>query len=136
MEIHMRTHITALLCSTLLMAGCGQSEGPAENRDGDVPGSSTPVTNLRSAEGYTLTQRKCASCHSLDRDVRRFGPTLKGIMGKKPSISGLPYESWTEAAMDEWIKDPRAVKKTTRMSVPGIRDAEKRRQIISFLNRL
>lgn len=132
----MHTHITALLCTTLLIAGCGQSEDPVENRSGDVPDSATPVTNLRSVEGYTLTQRKCASCHSLDRDIRRFGPTLKGIMGKKPSISGLPYESWTEAAMDAWIKNPRAVKKTTRMSIPGIRDAEERRQIISFLKRL
>jgi cytochrome c len=132
----MHTHMTALLCTALLMAGCGQGDNSAENRESNIPGSSTAAMNLSSAEGYALTRRKCASCHSLDRDIRRFGPTLKGIMGKIPTISGLPYESWTEAAMDEWLKNPRAVKKTTRMSIPGIRDAEERRQIISFLKRL
>jgi cytochrome c2 len=38
--------------------------------------------------------------------------------------------------MDEWLKNPRAVKKKTRMSIPGIKNAEERRQIISFLKRL
>jgi cytochrome c len=136
MEIRMHTHVTALLCTALLMAGCGQSDNPAENRESDVPDSSTAAMNLSSAEGSALTRRKCASCHSLDRNIHKVGPTLKGIMGKKPSTSGLPYESWTEAAMDEWLKNPRAVKKKTRMSIPGIKNAEERRQIISFLKRL
>ncbi|MCF7821220.1 MAG: c-type cytochrome [Mariprofundaceae bacterium] len=129
----MHIHMIALLCSAMIMAGCGQSDKPAESWESDVPGSSI---NLSSLEGSALARRKCASCHLLDRNNRRLGPSLKGIMGKKPSISGVPYEIWTEAAMDEWIRNPRAVKETTRMSLPGISDAEERRQIISFLKHL
>jgi len=132
----MRTHVTALLCTTLLMAGCGQSENQAENREGGVLGSTMTAMDLSSAEGSALTRRQCASCHSLDRNIRKVGPTLKGIMGKKPTISDIPYESWTEEAMNEWLENPRAVKKKTRMAIPGIKDAEERRQIISFLKRL
>ncbi len=132
----MRAHVTALLCTSFLMASCGQSDSPAENRGSDVPGSSTVTIDLSSAEGSALTRKKCINCHSLDRNIRKFGPSLKGIMGKKPSVSGLPYERWTEAAMDEWLKNPRAVKKNTRMSIPGISSPEERRQIISFLKHL
>jgi len=132
----MHTHVTALLCATLLMAGCGQGENPSENKASGILGSSMTAMDLSAAEGSTLTQRKCASCHSLDRNIRKVGPSLKGIMGKKPSISGLPYESWTEAAMNEWIENPRSIKKKTGMAIPGIKDAEERRQIISYLKRL
>ena len=136
MESLMHTHVTALLCATLLMAGCGQGENPSENKASGILGSSMTAMDLSAAEGSTLTQRKCASCHSLDRNIRKVGPSLKGIMGKKPSISGLPYESWTEAAMNEWIENPRSIKKKTGMAIPGIKDAEERRQIISYLKRL
>ncbi|MDT8376667.1 MAG: c-type cytochrome [Mariprofundaceae bacterium] len=135
----MRTLMITLFCTTSIMAGCGQSDTPMGNEEGQksgVLGSATTAMDLKSIEGYALIRSKCASCHSLDSNRRKPGPTLKGIMGKKPSISGLPYEIWTEAAIDEWIESPTSVKKHTRMAIPGIKDAEERRQIISFLKHL
>jgi len=132
----MRTLVTVLLCTTLLMAGCGQGENPTENKEGGILGSSMTAMDLSSAEGSTLTQRKCASCHSLDRNIRKIGPSLKGIIGKVPTINGIPFKIWTEESIDKWIENPRSIKKKTGMAIPGIKDAEERRQIISYLKRL
>jgi len=132
----MRTKIITLLCATLLMMGCDQGEKPASEKGSGVLGSTMTAMDLSSAEGSALTRRKCASCHSLDRNIRKVGPTLKGIMGRKPAISGIPFETWTEEAMNKWLENPRSVKKKTKMAIPGIKDAEERRQIISYLKRL
>ncbi len=129
----MRIHLTTLLCTTLLLTSCGQSDSPTEGGEGGLLGSTISSMNLSSAEGAAVTKRKCASCHSLDRNIRKVGPSLKGIMGRAPSITGMPFETWTEENMDRWLESPRSIKKKTRMSIPGIKDAEERKAIISYL---
>jgi len=129
----MRIYLTTLLCTTLLMLGCGQSETPAENSENGLLSSAVSNINLSSAEGSAVTKKKCASCHSLDRNIRKVGPSLKGIMGKAPTIKGTPFELWTEENMDRWLENPRSIKKSTRMSIPGIKDAKERKAIIAYL---
>jgi len=129
----MRIHLTFLLCTTLLMVSCGQSDNPAESGEGGLLSSTISSMNLSSAAGAELTKRKCASCHSLDRNIKKVGPSLKGIMGKVPRITGTPFETWTEENMDRWLESPRSIKKKTRMSIPGIKNAEERKAIISYL---
>jgi cytochrome c len=131
----MRIHILALLVATTLPVACSQNE-TAGQQSQDVIGSTLKAIALDSSEGAALTKRKCASCHSLDRNIRKIGPTLKGIIGRAPSIDGVPFETWTEEAIDKWIENPRSIKKKTRMALPGIKDAEERKAIIAYLKRL
>jgi len=87
-------------------------------------------------DGAKLARKKCASCHYLDRNLRKVGPTLKGIYGHKPSISGIPFETWDEASLDAWLEDPKQVKPKTKMAIPGMKDAGERKAVIDYLKQL
>ena len=128
----MRSYYFTLMIAAALLAGCS-SDSETSNQTEDALGSTINAIALSSAEGADITKRKCASCHSLDRNIRKVGPTLKGIMGKAPSIEGIPFETWTEEAMDKWLENPRALKKKTRMALPGISDPAERKAIIAYL---
>ena len=68
--------------------------------------------------------------------MRRVGPTLMGIVGRKPSIEGVPFAVWDELALDTWLSGPLDVKPGTKMALPGIESAEERAGIIAYLKTL
>lgn len=88
------------------------------------------------AKGEKITKSKCAACHFLDKDRNKVGPTLVGIYGKKPTIDGVPYATWDDAALDAWIEKPRDVKPKTKMAFAGISDAKARQDMIAYLKTL
>ena len=114
------SRLTAILACLLTasLAACGDS------------GDGKPLS------GAELVQKQCANCHSLDKNMRKSGPTLKGIFGSAPSISGVPYTVWDEASLDAWIESPLEIKRGTRMAIPGIKSAAERQAIINHLKTL
>lgn len=86
--------------------------------------------------GAELTRIHCSNCHSLDSVRRRSGPTLQGIFGRTPTITGVPFSVWDEKSLDAWIERPLKIKRGTRMAIPGIRSAAQRQAIISYLKTL
>jgi len=84
----------------------------------------------------SLTRRQCGHCHMFEGGFRKTGPSLQGLFGRIPKISGVPYAIWDEKSLDEWIKNPTKIKPTTTMAMPGIRSAEKRAVIIEYLKQL
>lgn len=128
-----RTMHLFLILSITLISACSQDETSNGKQRTDALESTISTMALSSSEGAKLAKRKCASCHSLDRNIRKVGPTLKGIMGRAPSIEGMPFETWNEETMDKWLENPRAVKKKTRMALPGISDPAVRKAIITYL---
>jgi cytochrome c len=132
----MRFNTLILMAAVLFLAGCGDTDSPTTSDQQDMVGATMSAVALSSSEGAKLTKRKCASCHSLDRNIRKVGPSLKGIMGKTPSIADMPFDRWTEENMDRWLENPRAVKKRTRMALPGISDPSERKAIIAYLKRI
>ena len=84
----------------------------------------------------SLTRRQCGHCHSFVSGYRKTGPSLQGVFGRIPKISGVPYAAWDEKSLDEWIENPTRVKPTTTMAIPGIKSAEKRAVIIEYLKQL
>jgi cytochrome c len=67
------------------------------------------------ARGKVIAEVRCTPCHHLDRTSKRIGPGLKGIYGRKPTITGVPFSHWDAAALDAWISNPRAIKPNTEM---------------------
>jgi len=121
---------SALACLILFgVSGCSSDESSSGS-------SITSTIMLETSEGAVLTQRKCASCHYLDRHLTKAAPTLKGIFGRAPRISGVPFSVWDEAALDQWLEAPTKVKKDTRMSISGIKSAEERTAIIAYLKQI
>lgn len=115
--------------SALLLVACSQE--PSDGQTGLESTLGSIAQN--SSEGAELTRRKCGSCHYLDRNIRKIGPTLKGIFGKAPTISDVPFATWNEESLDQWLSGPRDIKKSTRMAIPGIENADERKAIIDYL---
>lgn len=118
------TNILPLMLIAALSACTGNEESDANLGD------------LESLSGASLTRKQCGSCHSLESDFRKVGPSLKGVFGRAPKISGVPYAVWDEKSLDEWIKNPTKVKPRTTMAIPGNKSAEKRAAIIEYLKHI
>jgi cytochrome c len=88
---------------------------------------------------------KCKTCHENEKGVNRVGPTLKGVVGRKTaSIEGFKYSEamakkgadgqvWDEAALDTYLKDPKAAIPGNKMAFPGVKDDTERANLIAFL---
>ncbi len=110
------------------------SESGDNHSSGDAPGSGPDAQAQQS--GAELTRKHCGSCHYLEDNLNKIGPSLKGIVGRAPSISGIPYMTWDEQALDEWMENPGKIKPGTRMAIPGVKSAQKRAAIIEYLKQL
>ncbi|MDX8396171.1 MAG: c-type cytochrome [Mariprofundaceae bacterium] len=120
--------MTILILTGLSACGDNTSSESSSEMIGNIAIESSP--------GAEMTRKKCASCHYLDRNLRKVGPSLKGIFGKKPSIARVPFEIWDEAALDTWLKDPSKVKPGTQMAIPGMKSAKARKEIINYLKQI
>jgi len=81
--------------------------------------------------GAVIAKVRCLPCHHLHSEWKRIGPGLKGIYGRAPTITGVPFDVWDEAALEAWLSGPRKIKANTRMSMPPIA-ARDRADIIAY----
>jgi len=130
-------HLIILTLPVILaisVAACSQN-GDEDSSNGII---SSTLKNMEreSLPGAKLTRRKCGSCHYLDRNISKVGPSLKGVVGRAPTISGVPFERWDEQSLNQWLKDPAGIKPNTLMLIPGIKSAKERSAIIEYLKQL
>lgn len=98
------------------------------------------------AQGKKLFQQKCAVCHVLPdaaAQAARVGPSLQGVVGRKAGTSPtFPRYSaamkkhgavWTEANLDKYLDNPRAVVKGTTMAFVGLKQPAERAAVIAYL---
>jgi cytochrome c len=91
---------------------------------------------------------KCGICHQVGPGAKTLvGPELNGTVGRKAaSVADYPYSpgmkklgeegfTWTDANLDKWIADPKAMIADSPMALafPGIPDAAERADIIAYL---
>lgn len=88
---------------------------------------------------------QCKSCHSADEGVNKIGPSLAGVVGRKAgSVADYSYSeaninsglTWTEEQLYDYLEDPQRVVPKTKMIFPGIKDSQKRADVIAYLNSL
>ncbi len=92
--------------------------------------------------GMQLYQMQmCHSCHSL-QGLRRKGPHLYGVVGREAgSLDNYDYSGdlaeadfvWTEETLFAFLENPKRMFPDTKMSWPGMHDAQKRADIVAFL---
>ena len=90
--------------------------------------------------------RDCAVCHELDPGAPRPGRlTLWGVVGRdKAGWPGFAYSEaledaggqWTTEALDRFLESPETAIPGTSMAYDGLADAELRRGVIEFLQKL
>ncbi len=88
---------------------------------------------------------KCMSCHTANQGgANGTGPNLFGVMGKPVGkhVAGYAYSpdlagkggNWDFASFDAWIKNPKAFASGTKMSYPGMADAQERANLAVWMN--
>ncbi|MBC2664341.1 cytochrome c family protein [Novosphingobium flavum] len=89
--------------------------------------------------------KKCQSCHTINAGgANGIGPNLNGIAGDKVAEGrgGFAFSddlkakggTWDAAALDAWLKNPKAVAAGTKMTFAGIADDKERANVIAYLN--
>jgi cytochrome c len=89
--------------------------------------------------------KRCAACHNATTDKNKIGPTLKGVVGRKAgSIEGFKYSKamqqkaeeglvWTKENLDAYLENPKKVVPRGSMSFAGLRKADERADVITYL---
>ncbi|OYU15139.1 MAG: cytochrome c family protein [Alphaproteobacteria bacterium PA4] len=84
----------------------------------------------------------CKTCHVVDKGVNRIGPSLFGVVGRKASmVPGYSYSAankksgltWTPANLFKYLEAPQKMVPGTKMTYAGLKDAQKRADVIAFL---
>ena len=116
--------VTGSVATTLLMAGLG----PARAQDA-AAGEKVFVV--------------CRACHQIGPDAKiAVGPVLNGVIGRTAgTYPGYTYSPankdsgivWTPEELDKYLTNPQAVVPHTKMLFPGLKEEQKRKDVIAFL---
>jgi cytochrome c len=92
--------------------------------------------------------QRCYACHSVVAGEDRLpGPTLRCVLGRRAgSLPGFEFSPamaeaggrglmWTRTTLDAFLADPLTVVPGTIMAMPGLPDADDRRDLIDYLER-
>ncbi|MFA6264739.1 MAG: cytochrome c family protein [Pseudolabrys sp.] len=87
--------------------------------------------------------KKCMPCHSIGEGAKnKVGPELNGIDGRHSgTAAGYSYSdanknsgiTWNETEFLDYIKDPRAKVKGTKMIFPGIKNETEAKSLWAYL---
>ena len=112
-----------------------------------LPSTAIAADSGDPVRGERVFQR-CYACHSVEPDEGNFqGPNLYKILGRPAAaIPGFEYSQamkqkaaeglvWDAATLDAYIADPNAVVPGTLMSIPPVRNAQDRSDLIAYLAR-
>lgn len=87
--------------------------------------------------------KKCLPCHAVGADAKnKVGPLLNGLDNRKSgTVEGYTYTdanknsgiTWDEAQFLDYIKDPRAKIKGTKMIFPGIKNETEAKSLWAYL---
>lgn len=85
----------------------------------------------------------CRACHQIGPGAKiAVGPVLNGVVGRKAgTYPGYEYSPanknsgivWTPEELDKYLTNPQTVVPHTKMIFAGIKDAQKRKNIIAYL---
>lgn len=89
--------------------------------------------------------KKCTVCHVIDSDKNKIGPSLKGVIGRtagthpgfkfSPAMvdAGKAGLVWDDAALRDYLHDPKAKVKGTKMAFAGLKDDADITNLIAYL---
>ena len=92
--------------------------------------------------GKSVFRQVCGICHTVVAGKNMVGPSLFGVVGRKSgSLPDFHYSdamkaanlTWDEATLDKYLANPRGVVPGTLMAYAGLKEDQKRKDIIAYL---
>lgn len=92
--------------------------------------------------GQAVYKSQCSTCHAVVAERNVIGPSLFGVVGRKAgTVPNFHYsaankasgETWDAGSLDKYLTAPRQVVPGTTMTYPGVKDAQKRADLIAYL---
>ena len=120
-----------------------EAAGGAEEAKDEGPDFATVMASADAAGGEKVFG-KCKACHKIDGSDST-GPHLNGVVGRPvASIEGFNYSDgmkahggdWTPEALQEFLTNPKAVVKGTKMAFAGLPKVEDRANLVAYLQTL
>jgi cytochrome c len=101
----------------------------------------------QSAErGERTFNQQCKACHTVEKGgPSPIGPNLFGVVGRKAgTLDGYSYSepmkksgiTWDDAALGDYLKDPKAKVPGGKMAFAGLRQAAQLGDVIAYLKKL
>lgn len=116
--------------------------GPPAAADVATLDGTTFASLVGSAAAGKLVFAQCRTCHVTDAGVNKTGPSLNGIIGRKSgSVAGFNYSPanaasgvvWSKEKLFQYLEKPQRVIPKTKMIFAGLPDAQKRVDLIAYL---
>jgi cytochrome c len=101
-----------------------------------------PARAQDAAAGKAVFQSQCAICHAVQAGRNMVGPSLFGVVGRPAGqIADFHYSpankssalTWDAATLDRYLTSPRDVVPHTIMTYAGLKDPQKRADLIAYL---
>jgi cytochrome c len=89
--------------------------------------------------------KKCATCHVVESDTNKVGPSLNKVLGRKagthPDFAYSPAMKaagegglvWDETVLRDYLHNPKAKVKGTKMAFVGVKDDQEITDLIAYL---
>ena len=104
------------------------------------------LANLAHAQNAAAGEKDflvCRACHQIGPGAKiAVGPVLNGVVGRKAgTYPGFAYSTankdsglvWTPEELDKYLTSPQTVVPHTKMIFPGLKDDQKRKDVIAYL---
>jgi cytochrome c len=121
-----------------------------------MPGSWLPATLLATvtifaaagakaqdaAAGERVFRANCSICHSVQPGRNLVGPSLFAVVNRHSGqMQNFHYSdanrnsglTWNVATLDRYLAGPRELVPGTKMTFPGLKDAQQRADLIAYL---
>ena len=102
----------------------------------------TPISRRRAQKVF----KRCAVCHKIGEGAKNgAGPSLEGVIGRtagteegfsysKPMVeAGQAGLVWNDETLFEYLADPKAMVKGTKMVFAGLKSEEDRHAVIAYI---
>lgn len=116
--------------------------GPPAATDVSTLDGTTFASATGDAAAGKLVFAQCRTCHVTDAGLNKVGPSLAGIIGRKAgSVPGFNYSpanasadvTWSKEKLFQYLEKPQRVVPKTKMIFAGLPDAQKRADVIAYL---
>ncbi|WP_051041414.1 cytochrome c family protein [Blastomonas sp. AAP53] len=117
------------------------AEAPAPDNTDTLDGKKFADMTGNAAEGEKVFIQ-CKTCHVKEAGQNRVGPSLAGIVGRAAgTVEGFNYSpanknsgiTWSPEKLFQYLEKPARVVPGTKMVFAGLPDAQKRADVIAYL---